>query len=69
MEEVKESLLSEIDKLERLLSPLIPLSTKKLPSMTPSLMTPRDFTASTSPSAKRDLLFLTLSRFLRIMIH
>jgi hypothetical protein len=69
LEEVKESLSLEIDKLERLLSLLTPLSTKRQPSMTPNLMTPKDFTAFTSPSVKRDLLLPTSSRSLRIMIH
>lgn len=69
LEEVKENLSLEIDKLERLLLLLIPSSTKKLPSMTPRLMRPRDSTVSTSPLVKRDLLSPTLSRFLRITIH
>ena len=69
LEEVKESLSLVIDKLERLLLLLTPLSTKRLPSMTPRLMRPRDFTASTLLSVKRDQQSPTLSRSLRITIH
>ena len=60
--EARESSLLVTDRLERLPSPLIPLSTRSQPSTTPTPTTPRDFSASTLPSVRRDLPLPTSSR-------
>lgn len=60
LEEDKESSSSEIGRQAKPLSLLIASLTRKLLSMTPHLMIPRDFTASMSLSDKRDLPSQTL---------